>query len=319
MSAIAFAGAAQFAALGLLAQGVPWVGIIVLTALLNARHLLYSASLAPWFAGRSRRERAAAAYILTDEAFALAAARLPGARSVMTAGPTSSRACSRSCPGSAPRSWACCSGSCCRSPRRWAWTWCSRPPWRAWRWRSWSTGGRPPRPSWASWSVSPWRSWLGPSVGIVAGGLAGPAVALLVRETPAEVAAAEAAHDRRGGPAVSVELVALAVLMARGDLPLACRAAAAARLRPAAAHRRRVPPAHRPGHPGVAGGGQRAGHHGRLGRPPSSTSARSCWPCSCASRSSPGGDPCCRASSVPCVARGVARSRRLAAALAAAA
>ncbi len=71
MSAIAFAGAAQFSALGLLAQGVPWVGIIVLTAILNARHLLYAASLAPWFAGRSRTERALSAYILTDEAFAL--------------------------------------------------------------------------------------------------------------------------------------------------------------------------------------------------------------------------------------------------------
>ncbi len=72
MSAIAFAGAAQFSALGLLAQGVPWVGIIVLTGILNARHLLYSASLAPWFAGASRWERAASAYILTDEAYALA-------------------------------------------------------------------------------------------------------------------------------------------------------------------------------------------------------------------------------------------------------
>jgi len=72
MSAIAFAGAAQFSALGLLAQGVPWLGIIVLTGILNARHLLYSASLAPWFAGTSRRERAVSAYILTDEAYALA-------------------------------------------------------------------------------------------------------------------------------------------------------------------------------------------------------------------------------------------------------
>jgi predicted branched-subunit amino acid permease len=43
-----------------------------LTALLNARHLLYSAALAPWFAGRSRLHRAAAAHVLTDETFALA-------------------------------------------------------------------------------------------------------------------------------------------------------------------------------------------------------------------------------------------------------
>jgi 4-azaleucine resistance transporter AzlC len=71
MSLIAFAGAAQFAALGLLTQGVPWVGIIVLTALLNARHLLYAASLSPWFASRPRRERAWSAHFLTDELFAL--------------------------------------------------------------------------------------------------------------------------------------------------------------------------------------------------------------------------------------------------------
>ncbi len=72
MSVFVFAGAAQFAAVGLVAQGVPWLGIVVLTALLNARHLLYSAALAPWFAQRSRIERAASAHVLTDEAFALA-------------------------------------------------------------------------------------------------------------------------------------------------------------------------------------------------------------------------------------------------------
>ncbi|MET0773524.1 MAG: AzlC family ABC transporter permease [Candidatus Limnocylindrales bacterium] len=72
MSILVFAGAAQFAAIGLVAQGVPWLGIVLLTALLNARHLLYSAALAPWFAKRSRLERAASAHVLTDEAFALA-------------------------------------------------------------------------------------------------------------------------------------------------------------------------------------------------------------------------------------------------------
>lgn len=71
MSVFVFAGSAQFAAVGLVAQGVPWLGILVVTALLNARHLLYSAALAPWFAGRSRLERAASAHALTDEAFAL--------------------------------------------------------------------------------------------------------------------------------------------------------------------------------------------------------------------------------------------------------
>jgi 4-azaleucine resistance transporter AzlC len=71
MSTIVFAGAAQFAAVGYVAGGLPWAGIILLTALLNARHLLYSAALAPWVRDIPRPRRAAMAHVLTDEAFAL--------------------------------------------------------------------------------------------------------------------------------------------------------------------------------------------------------------------------------------------------------
>ena len=71
MSVFVFAGAAQFAAVGLLTQGLPWVAIVGFTALLNARHILYSAALAPWVRGRRASERALAAHVLTDEAFAL--------------------------------------------------------------------------------------------------------------------------------------------------------------------------------------------------------------------------------------------------------
>ena len=39
MSTILFAGAAQFAAVGYVAAGLPWPPIIVLTLFLNARHL----------------------------------------------------------------------------------------------------------------------------------------------------------------------------------------------------------------------------------------------------------------------------------------
>lgn len=74
MSLLVTAGASQFAAVGLVAQAVPWPAIVLLTALLNARHLLYSAALAPWLAGRRRIERAAIAYALTDETFALSLA-----------------------------------------------------------------------------------------------------------------------------------------------------------------------------------------------------------------------------------------------------
>jgi predicted branched-subunit amino acid permease len=74
MSLIAFGGAAQFAAIGYVSSGLAWPAIGLLTFLLNARHVLYSAALAPWFRGRSTAERALAAHLLTDESFALAIA-----------------------------------------------------------------------------------------------------------------------------------------------------------------------------------------------------------------------------------------------------
>ena len=55
MSVIVFAGAAQFAAVGYVAGGLPWPGVVLLTGLLNARHLLYSAALAPWLRDVPRR------------------------------------------------------------------------------------------------------------------------------------------------------------------------------------------------------------------------------------------------------------------------
>lgn len=73
MSLIGFAGAAQFAAVGYVSAGLPWAPIVVLTFFLNARHLLYSASLAPRLRGVPFVQRAAMAHVLTDEAFALAA------------------------------------------------------------------------------------------------------------------------------------------------------------------------------------------------------------------------------------------------------
>ena len=70
-SVLVFAGASQFAAAGMVGAGFGWPAIVVLTGLVNARHLLYSAALGPWLRDRPRRERAAMAYVLTDEAFAL--------------------------------------------------------------------------------------------------------------------------------------------------------------------------------------------------------------------------------------------------------
>src|SRR5689334_16547511 len=74
MSVLVFAGASQFVAVGYVLGGFSWLAIVLLTAFLNARHLLYAAALAPYLAGKPRALRALMAHVLTDEAFALAVA-----------------------------------------------------------------------------------------------------------------------------------------------------------------------------------------------------------------------------------------------------
>jgi branched chain amino acid efflux pump len=74
MSVFVFAGASQFAAVGYVLGGFSWAGVILLTAFLNARHLLYAAALAPYLADRPRWLRAVMAHLLTDEAFAISIA-----------------------------------------------------------------------------------------------------------------------------------------------------------------------------------------------------------------------------------------------------
>jgi branched chain amino acid efflux pump len=74
MSLLVFAGASQFVAVGYVLGGFSWLAIVLLTAFLNARHLLYAAALAPYLADTPRPQRALMAHVLTDEAFALAIA-----------------------------------------------------------------------------------------------------------------------------------------------------------------------------------------------------------------------------------------------------
>lgn len=74
MSVLVFAGASQFAAVGYVLGGFSWFGVVVLTAFINARHFLYSAALAPYFGRTPRPVRAIVAHVLTDEAFALSIA-----------------------------------------------------------------------------------------------------------------------------------------------------------------------------------------------------------------------------------------------------
>src|SRR4029450_642421 len=71
MSVLVFGGASQFAAVGYVASGLAWPGIVLLTALLHARHLLYSAPPRPWPRAVPPPRRAVMAHLLPDESFAL--------------------------------------------------------------------------------------------------------------------------------------------------------------------------------------------------------------------------------------------------------
>ena len=75
MSAIVFAGASQFVGAQLIASGAPSVIIVLTTLLVNLRHLLYSASVAPHSDHLERRWRWLLAYLLTDEAYATSMSR----------------------------------------------------------------------------------------------------------------------------------------------------------------------------------------------------------------------------------------------------
>lgn len=70
-SLIMFAGAAQFATVGLLKDGATPIEVAVSVLLINLRHALMAASIRPFFAGVSLPRRLGLAYVLTDEAFAM--------------------------------------------------------------------------------------------------------------------------------------------------------------------------------------------------------------------------------------------------------
>lgn len=75
MSLIVFAGSSQFIAIGLVAAGTAWPMIVATTFVVNLRHLLYAATLLPFLKGLPGRWKAALAFWLTDESFAVAVKR----------------------------------------------------------------------------------------------------------------------------------------------------------------------------------------------------------------------------------------------------
>ncbi len=75
MSLFVFAGSAQFIASGLIAGGASMAVIILTTFIVNLRHALYSASLAPYMKHLPQHWLAPLGFWLTDESFAVVIAR----------------------------------------------------------------------------------------------------------------------------------------------------------------------------------------------------------------------------------------------------
>jgi 4-azaleucine resistance transporter AzlC len=70
MSSSVFAGSAQFITSQLVHDAAPGFVIVLTIAVVNLRHMLYSASLAPYLASISTRWKILLSYLLTDEAYA---------------------------------------------------------------------------------------------------------------------------------------------------------------------------------------------------------------------------------------------------------
>ncbi len=76
MSGIIFAGSSQFIVAQLIGAGASAVVIVITAAIVNLRHALYSASLAPYLRDlRPGWKRWLLAYLLTDEAYAVSVIR----------------------------------------------------------------------------------------------------------------------------------------------------------------------------------------------------------------------------------------------------
>ena len=75
MSLLVFAGSAQLIAVGLFAAGAAPLAIVATTFVVNLRHLLMSAALAPFLRPWSKTRLALFSYQMTDETFALHASR----------------------------------------------------------------------------------------------------------------------------------------------------------------------------------------------------------------------------------------------------
>jgi 4-azaleucine resistance transporter AzlC len=84
MSAIVFAGSAQFIGAELMGVGAPPLVLWLTTFVVNVRHVLYSMQLGPDLQPLPRRWRLLLAYLLTDEAYATTAVHYANKESPLT-------------------------------------------------------------------------------------------------------------------------------------------------------------------------------------------------------------------------------------------
>ena len=75
MSSIVFAGSSQFIGTTLFRESAPFIVIELTTFVVNLRHALYSASLAPYVESLPLRWKLLIAYLLTDEGYAVGIVR----------------------------------------------------------------------------------------------------------------------------------------------------------------------------------------------------------------------------------------------------
>jgi 4-azaleucine resistance transporter AzlC len=75
MSVLVLAGASQFVAVPMIAAGASPLAIVLTTYVVNMRHYLMAATLAPAFRGFPRPWLALIAHVVNDESFAVAVAR----------------------------------------------------------------------------------------------------------------------------------------------------------------------------------------------------------------------------------------------------
>jgi 4-azaleucine resistance transporter AzlC len=71
MSAVVFAGSAQFVVVQMVGAGAPAAMLVATVFVVNLRHALYSASVAPHIRHLSKAWKLILAYVLTDEAYAV--------------------------------------------------------------------------------------------------------------------------------------------------------------------------------------------------------------------------------------------------------